>query len=138
MELAWTEFKNYSTQYGLSIQYVVVGLNYAMTIVYGNIHYQCHIPIDPTHSDTIDFVTNYQSSGNKNTLDIINSTSTIVDEVSSSLLYVGTAISGSLSSSAVWKIKKILTSGGLTTIQYADGETLYDNIWDDRASLTYL
>lgn len=41
----------------------------------------------------------------------------------------------------VWCIKKvaIATNGGVQTIveQFADGNTNYDNVWNDRASLTY-
>lgn len=50
--------------------------------------------------------------------------------------YVGYAPSGSLDSQAVWQIMRIDTSAG-DKVEYADGNTLFDNVWDNRASLNY-
>lgn len=60
-----------------------------------------------------------------------------VDEASSTVIYQGFAIFGSLTSEAVWQIKKIEESGTVTTVTYADGNDDYDNIWDNRAALSY-
>jgi len=62
---------------------------------------------------------------------------TLIDAVDSTQTYIGKSGHGSSTSSAVWQIKKILTSGTVTTISYADGNDSYDNVWDDRSSLTY-
>lgn len=62
---------------------------------------------------------------------------TIVDEVSKSLMYVGKAKIGSLQDSSVWQIQKITVTGSITLIQYADGDGNFDNVWNDRASLSY-
>ena len=51
-------------------------------------------------------------------------------------VYVGYAIPGSPTSSAVWKIKRIKTTN-VVEILYADGDAAYNNIWNDRSSLTY-
>jgi hypothetical protein len=59
-----------------------------------------------------------------------------IDEVSSTLSYVGKALTGSATSSAVWQVFKLDTTAGLI-ITYADGNDLFDNIWDNRASLSY-
>lgn len=44
-------------------------------------------------------------------------------------------------SQATWMIKKITMTEGdgsqIITEQFADGDIKYDNIWDNRASLTY-
>lgn len=61
----------------------------------------------------------------------------VIIEVSGSDTYVGQAPIGTATSSALWKIQKISVSGTTTTITYADGNTSADNIWDNRASLTY-
>jgi len=60
-----------------------------------------------------------------------------VDVVSDSITYIGLAEAGSPSSSAVWKIKKIITTGQDIEIIWADGNTNFDNVWNDRESLTY-
>jgi len=60
-----------------------------------------------------------------------------IDEVSSSLQYFGFALVGSLGSAAVWKISRLSVSGTVTSIENADGNMNYDNIWDNRASLAY-
>lgn len=70
-----------------------------------------------------------------------NSTSieykTMIDEASSTVTYIGKAAAGGSLSSAIWQIKRLSVSGNVTTIDHADGNTNYDNIWDNRASLSY-
>lgn len=59
----------------------------------------------------------------------------IVDQVSSTLIYLGEGLFGALTSEAKWKIKKIdLTSGVRITSASLD----FDQIWDDRVGLTYV
>lgn len=60
-----------------------------------------------------------------------------VDEVSSTLTYVGDAAIGVSESSAAWRIKRLQTTGSVLKIMWADGNEFYDNVWADRASLTY-
>lgn len=50
--------------------------------------------------------------------------------------YVGQADPGSAEGSAVWQIKRIDETSGLITL-WADGDSLFDNIWSNYASLTY-
>lgn len=54
-------------------------------------------------------------------------------------LYQGWAEPGTATSAASWRIRKVVTSGTPedTTITFADGDRSFNNIWDDRASLTY-
>jgi hypothetical protein len=59
-----------------------------------------------------------------------------IDDTTENVIYVGTADIGSTTSSAVWKIKKIDSSSGYV-ITWADGNADYDNVWDNRASLSY-
>lgn len=61
----------------------------------------------------------------------------IVDEANDTTTYVGYAVPGLLPSAAGWKIKRLRTSGDETLIAFADGNALFDNVWDDRASLSY-
>lgn len=60
-----------------------------------------------------------------------------IDQANATTTYVGEAQIGSATSSAVWKIKKIVCADSDLTITYADGNKNYDNIWDNRASLNY-
>lgn len=62
---------------------------------------------------------------------------TIIDDASATITYVGKAPQGGLTSDAAWQIKRITVSGTTTTIEYADSDDNYDNIWDSRSSLTY-
>lgn len=62
---------------------------------------------------------------------------TLIDEVDANTTYVGYAKLGTATSAASWKILKISVSGTVTTTTYADGDDLFNNIWDDRASLSY-
>lgn len=61
---------------------------------------------------------------------------TIIDDVSP-ITYIGKAQAGSAKSGAVWQIKKMVETGPDLEITFADGNANFDNIWDNRASLTY-
>jgi hypothetical protein len=77
------------------------------------------------------------SNSGANVVSSPSTKTTITDQASSSVLYVGKADVGSLTSAPAWQIKKLTSSGGITTTQYADGNSNYDNVWDNRASLSY-
>jgi hypothetical protein len=62
---------------------------------------------------------------------------TLLDEASASVTYIGKAKIGSPSASALWQIQKMSVSGNVTSITWADGDSLFNNIWDDRAGLSY-
>ena len=49
--------------------------------------------------------------------------------------YIGEAAAGSLTASAVWRVKRLTNADN--TIIWADGNTNQDNIWDNRVALTY-
>jgi len=59
-----------------------------------------------------------------------------IDSGDSNIEYVGTAAIGSATSAAVWKIKRINYTTG-TVIEYADGDESFNNIFDNRESLSY-
>lgn len=62
----------------------------------------------------------------------------LYDEVSSTLAYLGTADPSTPTSAATWKIQKLVSGpGGSLQVLFADGNALYDNVWDNRASLSY-
>jgi hypothetical protein len=58
-----------------------------------------------------------------------------VDVASSTIIYIGEASFSSSESSPFWKIKKIDTSFGVS-IKLASNN--YDQIWNNRAALTYV
>lgn len=51
--------------------------------------------------------------------------------------YTGYALPGSLSANPVWRIKRTVVAGAITTITYASGNSNFDKVWDDRATYTY-
>lgn len=54
------------------------------------------------------------------------------------LAYLGQALPGTADSSAAWRIQKLtFGSGGDVTVEWADGDADFDNVWSNRASLTY-
>lgn len=65
----------------------------------------------------------------------------IIDKASDTVTYIGCAIAGSNTApntaDARWKIKKIDSTSNPTIVVWADGDTEYDNIFDNRASLSY-
>lgn len=63
--------------------------------------------------------------------------STRIDEASSTVTYIGEAPTGASPSSPIWRISRVTSSGTQTIIQFANGNTNWNSIWDDRASLSY-
>lgn len=59
-------------------------------------------------------------------------------EESGSYTFVGYAVAGATETQDVWKIIRMYESGSSLVVVYADGNQLYDNIWSNRLSLTYL
>lgn len=54
------------------------------------------------------------------------------------ITYIGTAKPGNNDTAeAYWQIIKITDTGTSTEIVHADGDDNYNNVWDDRASLSY-
>ena len=52
--------------------------------------------------------------------------------------FIGWAPPGKLPADAVWKICKLEYTGtNLIRRTWADGDTKFDNVWNDRASLSY-
>jgi hypothetical protein len=66
-----------------------------------------------------------------------------IDEADANTIYIGKAKAGSspfsplLNSLPLWQIRKIVVSGTLTSVLWADGDIKFDNIWNDRTTLTY-
>lgn len=60
-----------------------------------------------------------------------------VDSGDSTITYVGYAAAGTATSSASWRIFRITSSGDATSIDTADGDISFNNIWDNRESLSY-
>jgi hypothetical protein len=53
-------------------------------------------------------------------------------------IYVGTATIGASESDAVWKIMEINTTLATnSSVKWADGNQQYDNVWNNRESLSY-
>lgn len=60
----------------------------------------------------------------------------IDDTTTANVTYIGKAPVGSLESAGVWQIAKLDETSGLVKT-WADGNGNYDNIWNNRSSLTY-
>jgi hypothetical protein len=58
------------------------------------------------------------------------------DTTTANVTYIGVAQIGTATSTASWQIKKIDQSSG-TAMTWADADDEYDNVWDNRASLSY-
>jgi hypothetical protein len=58
------------------------------------------------------------------------------DTTTANATYVGIAPIGTAAGTALWQIKKIDETSGMI-ITWADANSNFDNIWNNRASLTY-
>lgn len=78
-------------------------------------------------------VTGTASPGQKRSLDVASPISDLLVETVSNITYVGEASIGSAKSSAVWRVFRFDNATG--RLSYSSG--LYNQIWDNRASLSY-
>lgn len=62
---------------------------------------------------------------------------TKIDEVSGNITYIGKALIASVGADAVWQMQKLEKVGKVTSVLFADGDDLFDNVWNDRAILIY-
>lgn len=60
----------------------------------------------------------------------------IDDATTADVTYLGKAAIGTATSAAGWQIAKLSTASGLIKT-WADGNVNFDNVWDNRASLSY-
>lgn len=61
------------------------------------------------------------------------------DFVGEDVIYKGEAEAGTSLASPLWRIRKIvLSADGDVAETWADGNTEFDNVWANRASLTYV
>ena len=57
---------------------------------------------------------------------------------SGNMIYVGKAYLGSSKADGVWSIRKFVYNGSnLTDIQWANGDGAFNNIWNNRVSISY-
>lgn len=63
-----------------------------------------------------------------------------IDESNPLVTYVGYANMGSLPGDAVWQIQRTtrFATNDIVIVEWADGNELFDNIWDQRLELNYL
>ncbi len=60
------------------------------------------------------------------------------DSVDSTTAYLGEATAGTGAGTASWRIQKLVFGvDGAVTTTFADGNTSFDNVWTNRASLSY-
>lgn len=64
---------------------------------------------------------------------------TIIDTATTAdTTYIGEALPGTATSAAAWRIQRISTAVATNqTFFWADGNADFDNIWDNRAALSY-
>lgn len=61
----------------------------------------------------------------------------IVDEISSTEIYIGTSDNSSDFSAANWKIKRILKTGSVWKFEFPDGNQEFKWVWSDKLTYSY-
>lgn len=83
-------------------------------------------------------VTNITLSANDDSMEVRDLAMKVaVDEVSTTLTYVGEAATGTPTASALWRIKRLTQTGTVLLIEWADGNGNFDNVFDNRSALAY-
>lgn len=59
------------------------------------------------------------------------------DDTGTGTIYQGWAAPGTATSAASWRIRKVVETSSDFSMTMADGNSNFDNIWDNRASLSY-
>lgn len=79
-----------------------------------------------------------QDTFGKTQLSVLEDVPNIIDESTEGTTYIGYAERGTLTSQPLWRIKRVQTIAGITTVGYVDGKLNFNYIWNNRASYTYL
>jgi len=87
--------------------------------------------------DTHRLLVNATISGTVATTSSPSQNTKIDDTTTPGVIYIGNAEIGSVGSDATWQIKKLDTNTLALDKTWADGNDNADNVWDDRASLSY-
>jgi hypothetical protein len=61
-----------------------------------------------------------------------------LDQVNDNLFYVGKALIGSIDSDSTWQIVRYTQTGTILKSEYANGSEVFNQVWDDRTTLTYI
>lgn len=93
-----------------------------------------NLSFDTDHNVKVVEILGYdgQSVQRQNALNLATKITVVGD-----ITYIGFAPCGTAESAAKWQCKKILTSGGTTTITWADGDANFNNVATDLTALTY-
>ena len=62
-----------------------------------------------------------------------------IDEINDNLVYKGDALPGSTTAMPVWRLSKItlVPGGDVVIVEWADGFSTFDKVWDNRLTYTY-
>ncbi len=143
VNVTWTVLKDFVDTRSALIQYAEFSDNYVILAFDGPFQVTAGISKLVGSSDLTDFEANYKPTGNRTMFNYAGATvltgdpARVIDEYSSTVLYVGVAIPASVTSAAVWQITRYTTTGTVMAQAYADGNAKFDNIWDNRTSLSY-
>jgi len=68
-----------------------------------------------------------------------NYTQLLEYDISGNAIYIGVAAPGTATTAGAWQIKNLTYDGGgnLISLKWADGDDQFNNIWDNRAALSY-
>jgi hypothetical protein len=61
-----------------------------------------------------------------------------LDQVSDTLFYVGKALIGKVDADANWLIIRYTQTGSILKSEYANGVETFNQVWNNRATLTYV
>lgn len=81
----------------------------------------------------------YVSDGNGNVVSEVSADINMrvsTDTSDSNVQYIGRAAPGVATSEAAWQIRKVDETSG-TVITHADGDALFNNVWENREALSY-
>jgi hypothetical protein len=62
----------------------------------------------------------------------------MIDESTPGTVYYGYAVAGADTAAAIWAVLRAVRRRDIMVYSWADGDELFDNIWDDRLTLNYL
>jgi hypothetical protein len=79
-----------------------------------------------------------QDTFGKTQLSVIEDVPNIIDESIEGTIYIGYAERGTLTNQPFWRIKRVQSEAGITTIGYVNGKLNFNFIWDNRTEYDYL
>jgi len=122
----------------LAIRFTELNEGTLFVYFYGDNKNICYVTNPTKVSSLITTLESFIGAGGGTPGDPVVEYARLIDStVNDTVMYIGEALPGTLTTAPLWRIKRVSFINEDTTIVWAEGTASFDKIWDSRLSLSY-